>query len=706
MKKKSFLQIAALLLSFSLAAGCSVPDIQISTVTKETDAAVTSETTSEQSVSDTAKEEKTPEETSASSGEGEQKPVEITDITKPYADTELLIYELPDKKEYYVFDLQGSLALLDDSDGNTMALDLTTGKIAEKEKREVGEDDWGRYSTSIVNGFPFETDSTLGKITIFDRSFQVISEKTLSEQGDLYCNATGNFFTWCKEGNIFCYAEIGEDGSVETGEVPVKLPEGQVLSYCVDMINGNEFIVYYYDSSDYVSTYCILYRDTGEVVPIRVSDTANIACSGGNIIISEYGNSEVEIFNPENPDLIKTVVVPAGANFIMSDRNVESFYFYTDNASEKEGYRSFSIYRYDIESGRLNGTLTADVEGDYAYISKVSEYGDYAVFNASVGNSGGLLFWKPEEISESYGYSAISGDGLPKKNSDLAAKIKEKYSINVYYGQDAVRYFDGYAVVAEYDEKLINNALVILDGFFGKFPEGFFAELMGNTADYNEICIYLTGKIVPDLNESQSISDAAAFVTTENNRQLMVMDVSQSYLLEKNTAHEFMHIIENAICSKCFDEQGNWIELERFSRWGMLNPEEFDYYYSYTDENGFTINYSGSEYGGDMYYDGSGMDVNSVYFVDGYSMTYSHEDRARIFENIATTAPDSLPSYFKGTAMQLKTAYLCACIRESFDCITDDTVLFWESGINPEYNLEYFRSNYDLEAYMNEHAAG
>lgn len=705
MKKKSFLQIAALLISVSLAAGCSLPDIEITTVTKESDPVETSVSTEEQPAEDTANKENTPEETSVSE-DGEQKPVEITDIAKPYRDTELLIYDMPDEKEYYVFDLKGSLALIDDAEGNTMALDLTTGKIAEKERREIGYDDWGRYSTAIVNGFPFETDSQLGKITIFDRSFRVISENTLSEQGDLYCIAAGNFLTWCKEGNIFCYAEIGEDGSVTVGEVPVNIPEGQVLSYCVDMINENEFILYYYDTSNYSSTYCILYRDTGEVVPIRVSDTANVVCSGGNIIISEYGNSEVEIFNPENPDLIKTVVVPAGANFIMSDRNVKSLYFYTDNASEKEGYRSFSIYRYDIESGRLNGTLTADVEGDYAYISKVSEYGDYAVFNASVGNSGGILFWKPEEISQSYGYSAISGEGLSKKNSDLAEKIKEKYSLNVYYGQDAVRFFDGYAVVAEYDEKLINGALVMLDSFFGKFPDGFFEELMGSSMDYNEICIYLTGKIVPDLNESQSISDAAAFVTTENNRQLMVIDVSQSYLLEKNTAHEFMHIIENAICAKFFDEQGNYIELERFSRWGMLNPEDFDYYYSYTDENGFTINYSGSEYGGDMYYEGGGMDVNSVYFVDGYSMTYPHEDRARIFENIATTAPDSLPPYFKGSAMQLKAAYLCACIRESFDCITDDTVLFWESGISPEYNLEYFQSNYDLEAYMNEHAAG
>ena len=697
MKKKSFSGIAALLLSVSLAAGCSISDIR----PKETNDSVTSEIVSETAVGDTAQIE-----TSLSSEDEAEKPVEITDFTKPYEGTELRIYELPEEKDYYVSALRGNIALLYVSDDSaTMALDLSTGLSFKENSKEISEDDWGRYNTSIVNGFPFETDSYLGKITIFDGSFQVISEKTLSEQEDFYCATAGNFLTWCKEGNVFCYAEIGDDGSVETGEVAVKLPEGNALSYCSNSINENEFIISYYNPSDYDSTYGILYRDTGEVVPIRVSDDSYVSCADGSIIISEYGNSEVEIFNPENPYLIKTLAVPAGASLIMSDGYVESLYFYTDNASKKTGYRSLSIYRYDISSGRLTATVTTDVEGDYAYISEVSEYGDYAVFSTSMGNSTRLLFWQPEELKESRGYAAISREGLSKKNSDLAEKIREKYSINVFYGKDAVRYFDGYAVVPEYDEKLINNALTMLDGFFGKFPEDFFAELMGNAVDYNEICIYLTGKLIPDLNESQSISDAAAFVTTENNRQLMVMDVTMS-MLEKTTAHEFMHIIENAVFAKCYDERGNYIELECFCRWDMLNPKDFYYYYSYTDEYGSTYSYSDSPYGGDMYYDGCGMDINNIYFIDGYSMTYSHEDRARIFENIATTTSDMLPSYFKGTAMQLKAAYLCACIRESFDCITDDTVLFWENGINTEYNLEYFKSNYDMEAYWEEYAAG
>lgn len=691
MKKKCFLKIAALLLSVFLASGCDDSDTQPKSVA--------SETASETSVSDTVKEGTDSSVTDA------KKPIKITDFTKPYEGTELRIYELPEEKDYYVSDLKDSLALLNVSNDSFAALDFSSGALSEKESREVNEDDWGRYNTSIVNGFPIETDSNLGKITIFDRRFQVISEKTLSGREDFYCAVAGNFLTWCKEGNIFCYAEIGNDGSVEAGEVSVKLPEEKTLSYCVNMINENEFIISYYDSADYGNTYGILYRDTGEVVPIRVSEDSSVFCADGNIIISESGSSEAEIFNPENPDVIKTVSVPAGASLIVSGRNVKSLYFYTDNVSEKAGHRSLSIYRYDISSGRLTGTVTTDVEGDYAYIANVTEYGEYAVLNTSMGNSTKLVFWLPKELTESRGYTAISGDGLSKKNFDLAEKIREKYSINVYYDKDAVRYFDGYAVVPEYDEKLINNALTTLDSFFGKFPEGFFAELMGNAADYNEICIYLTGKLIPDLNESQSISDAAAFVTTEDNRQLMVIDVSNN-LLERNTAHEFMHIIENAILAKYCDEQGNLIELERFCRWDKLNPEDFDYYNSYTDEYGSTYSYSNSAYGGDVYYDGCGTDINTVCFVDGYAMTYPCEDRARIFENIATTVSDKLPSYFKGTAMQLKAAYLCACIRESFDCITDDTVLFWENGINREYTLEYFRSNYDLEANMNEYAAG
>ncbi|MGN0577777.1 MAG: hypothetical protein ACI4J4_04065 [Ruminiclostridium sp.] len=701
--KKSFLKSAALLLSVSLIAGCNISGVEISTVTKETEV---SEASAEPPVSDTAKEEETTGEASASSEAGEPKPVEINEITAPFGDTALRVYELPEDKDYYVVDIEGSFAMLSVNDGPVTAVDFSTGETAEKEGRALSEEDWGRYSTAIVNGFPAEVDCFDGKITVFDQSFRVISENTLSLGSETLSFFTDNYYLWCNEENILSYAEIGGDGSVKTGEIRAKLPEDMILSYFPRFVSENELIVSYYSLNDYSSDYGILYMDTGEVVPLSISESSYLTAAGGNIVISEYGSTVVELFDPEKPSVKKVVELPAGATMITPDGNAESIYFYTDLPSEKEGFRSLSIYRYDISDGELTAKLTDEIPGDYAYISNVSECGDYVILSAYINEYARILFWQPENITEPRGYTAISGADLSDDNAKLAGRIKSEYSIDVYYGNDGVRHFDGYAVFAETDEKLINNALVTLDGFLGKFPKGFFEEAMKRSYDCRGISFYLTGKIIPDLNESQSISDAAAFVFSENGCQLMVMDITQSNNLEKNLAHELMHIIEDSMYGMYLDENGDITYREIFSRWDMLNPADFQYYYSYTDENGFTINYSGSEYGGDTYYEGSSADINSIYFVDGYSMTYPHEDRARIFENIATASPDALPTYFKGTAMQLKTAYLCACIRESFDCITDDTVLFWESGINPAYNLEYFWSNYDLDAYLSENAVG
>ena len=92
-------------------------------------------------------------------------------------------------------------------------------------------------------------------------------------------------------------------------------------------------------------------------------------------------------------------------------------------------------------------------------------------------------------------------------------------------------------------------------------------------------------------------------------------------------------------------------------------------------------------------------DVDGIYFVDGYSTTYPSEDRARIFENLATFAPEDRPAAFSGKNMQLKAAYLCAALRDAYDSIAQAEDVFWEHGLNAEYTLDWFRENYDLEEY-------
>lgn len=704
MKKNTFVKITALLLSAVLATGCSGGKTETIEITENTSSAEDLPV----SVNSDNESDSTAKESNPVSGETSdvQKSIDISGFTKPFGDSELRYYESPDGKDYTISGIKSKLALVDIYEGGCIAVDLCTGETAEKESGIISEDDWGRYGTYIVGDYLAETDAYQGTVTIYDKNFKTVEEEKLSDVEWTNFYLAENYILWYKEGNILCYAKIGDDGSITKGEIAVKLPEDMMLSFCCGIINENEFIINYYNYSDYNSHFGVLYMDTGEVVSLRSLNDDYPLVVDKKIVFSEYNSNKAEIFDPEYPSVTKEFEAPVGTSLINTSSDNKSLYFCSDSPSEKEGYHSVSLYRYDISDGKLTASYTTDIEGDYIYIGNAIECEDYVVLNVFIDESAFIIYWKPEEITEPRGYTALSNGNFAVDNVKLAEKIASDYSINIYYGNDAVRHFDSYAVVAENDEKLINNALVTLDGFFGKFPEGFFEELMGNATDYNEINVYLTGRIVPNTNESQSISDAVAFVSTENNTQLMVIDITQGYELEKNTAHEFMHIIENAMYGMNYDEDGNWVGRECFVRWEMLNPKDFDYYFSYTDEYGFTYNYVDSEYNGAMYYDGCGMDINSICFVDGYSMTFPSEDRARIFENIATTAYDALPVYFKGSAMQLKAAYLCACIRESFNCITDDTSLFWENGINPEYTLEYFENNFDIEAYWLENAVG
>lgn len=174
----------------------------------------------------------------------------------------------------------------------------------------------------------------------------------------------------------------------------------------------------------------------------------------------------------------------------------------------------------------------------------------------------------------------------------------------------------------------------------------------------------------------------------------MVVDINQ-YSIEENLAHEFMHAIEDVILTKSFSDEGN---IENFERWNSLNPEGFDYLYTYTDEDGTTIGstYTESDYVGTYYYEGGDIPVDNIYFAEEYSTTYRTEDIATIFDEIFMSSEEPLPDYFQSENIQLKAAYICACIRDAFECMEGKSVC-WEKDINPEYTLDYFRENHDKD---------
>lgn len=622
------------------------------------------------------------------------------------------------KLRYYSFE-EGNTSFLNSATDNAILstfyaetgavvqlTDLTNGKTAQTELRysdiESSEMPWSIY---LISGFPVIYNLDSGTISVYDRDIKLLNElktdfvSALCHQSSENSLALADYLS-----NRIVITDISGTGEISAREY--SLPDD--IQFSVTYVHGEvlpgEFLLSCMDNDTYGSFYGIFDTESGQFTRLSLSDNDIVNFVSGNLVIESYNSPSLRIFSPYYPDMTKTLNAPTGASRIYPSLVSRFLYFYSCVPAE-DGGSELKLYRYDIESCRLDSMLETKLSSQSFYIYGVYESSRSVYFTANDNDSDIIVLWQPEPAAEQLGYNAIAGTDYSTLNSALAEKISDCYSIDVHYGSDGVRYFNDYAVVSETDEMLINTALSKLDSFFGRFPEGFFSELVQDAATYKGIDIYLTGTIVPNLYESLSISDAAAFVSIDGEKQIMVIDITQTWGFEKTTAHEFMHIIENAIYDKRWDGV-EWKDLESFARWEMLNPPDFSYYYQYTDENGATLGYDAKEYNGALYFDGCGIDVNSIYFVDGYSMTFPTEDRARIFENIAVCTPEILPDYFKSRPMQLKAAYLCACIREAFDCITDDTVLFWEKSIDPEYTLEYFKQNYDLENYYSGSAVG
>lgn len=391
MKRFISVKTAALLIFVALAAGCSSENNEKSSSVEGT---VSSEFSSESSAGSTSKEEKSSEETSSSSIIEEPETVKISDITEPLGDTGLRVYLLPDGKDYYIVGVQGSLAIINGSDEKILSVDFATGKTAEKEIRVIDEDEWGRYGLSLVNGFPIEIDNYGGKLTVYDKSFRTISENTISEEGDIGSQIIGNYIMWKKSENILCYAKVEDDGSVNTGEIAVKLPEKMILSHCAGTINDKEWIVSYYSFDDIGSVYGILNRETGEVAPLNASENGYPYAIGGKILINVDKSTTAELFAPDNLSDKKVIELPEGAVLVDTNDNEKSIYYYTDLPSEKEGHRAFTIYRYSISDGKLVGTISEEILADEISAINVSECGEYAVIDAFVNNCSQLLFGK------------------------------------------------------------------------------------------------------------------------------------------------------------------------------------------------------------------------------------------------------------------------------------------------------------------------
>ena len=200
----------------------------------------------------------------------------------------------------------------------------------------------------------------------------------------------------------------------------------------------------------------------------------------------------------------------------------------------------------------------------------------------------------------------------------------------------------------------IEQTLNILETELAKYPEGMLAQLDDDMG--SRLQIYLSGKIVGIMDGT--LTDARGIENTIDGVTFVVVNITDVSNLVRTIHHEIFHAIENHI--NC---EGYYFD---YDRWTALNPDGFEYDYDYTKNEQNTD------------WDYITLGESDVYFVDMYSKSFPHEDRARIME-YAMTEEENKSQAFTYDGIAKKHAYICEQIRLAFDTTGWPEQTIWES---------------------------
>ncbi|MCI6728752.1 MAG: hypothetical protein MR473_01045 [Clostridiales bacterium] len=263
---------------------------------------------------------------------------------------------------------------------------------------------------------------------------------------------------------------------------------------------------------------------------------------------------------------------------------------------------------------------------------------------------------------------------LETQNRAEAAAVHLETGMKVLYGEAGASFQDlgsfGYRGEAQTDPLVIHLALEELLEFTRQYPRGIFREML--TEPVEEIRIFLSGSLSPV--DGEGLASASGFTGTGEEVQVLVMNLDYAAdgpYFRQTLAHEFMHIMEGRI-DACSQEDG----ISYLSYWESFEPAEDAYYYSYFDE-------TGQELSDPTYTAASGLLPTEVSFLDSYSRSYPHEDRARILEYLYAGQDSPYAYLFQGGEIQAKALYLCAVIRQCFPSCGAASELPWESLVDP-----------------------
>lgn len=238
-----------------------------------------------------------------------------------------------------------------------------------------------------------------------------------------------------------------------------------------------------------------------------------------------------------------------------------------------------------------------------------------------------------------------------------ATKLEDKYSIDIYMGEEVPKSIDYFVSDTVTDYETIELGLDTLENILSCYPDNFFKQLC--YGENRGVRIYLTGEISGNSNEV--INEPSGFVSNINSYLVMVLDVTYSWDWGYTVNHEISHMIDRRLDFYSAYE-GNALFSEE--KWNELNPSDFKYLNSY-----------------EGYEDNPDYDRYKSYFIDSYGTTYSTEDRAELF---GTVMDDYISSGQLGEQFAVDSHYYkkmdfyCKCIRDGFETSTWTKKLPWE----------------------------
>ena len=319
---------------------------------------------------------------------------------------------------------------------------------------------------------------------------------------------------------------------------------------------------------------------------------------------------------------------------------------------------------YDLDGRFLSGCALQ--EGGDSYISAPpvwsSLWNGYFFLEFGGNQTGRLVFWDPEV--ETDGDDFLLTDDVGETEGEQTAaeelyvragELSDRFGVDIRIAEQCGLDYNGYTATAVSDTGWVTYGLDCIENALSVYPEGFISQLC--YGDIRRIQIELVSGLT-NKEGANAISNAAAFVQANGDYEVIVADV---YLTsEWSYYHEIAHMIDNRLA---WDASLREDALFSEEKWMELQPEGFEYAYSYTEMPDEVARYA-----------------DSGYFIMEYSCRYPTEDRATMMEAAMT---NSFYEFEMNPGLGPKLAYYSACIRDCFDTTGWPEEMPWEELLEP-----------------------